>query len=71
MFLSLDKTPFDKNIVYNEIKFCENNDEDMITQCVMGDKVIDTPHGYFDNLLDKINGKLGGTVCTDEVLCNT
>lgn len=67
LFVCLGNTKFDKNAVYTEIKFCENNDENIVTQCVLGEKVIDTPHGYFDNLLDKINAKLGGTVSVYKV----
>lgn len=37
------------------------NDE-LTSQCVKGERVKTTPSGYFNNLLDKVNMKLGGIV---------
>ncbi len=74
--LFIENATIDKSTIYNFVKFGENNDKNIISQCVMGEKVVNTPQGYYDNLLDKINAKLGGTVssclllCWRELLCN-
>ncbi|KAH9403618.1 hypothetical protein TYRP_014803 [Tyrophagus putrescentiae] len=59
--LPSENATIDKSTIYNFVKFGENNDKNIISQCVMGEKVVNTPQGYYDNLLDKINAKLGGT----------
>lgn len=67
--LFIENATIDKSTIYNFVKFGENNDKNIISQCVMGEKVVNTPQGYYDNLLDKINAKLGGTVSSCLLLC--
>ncbi len=52
----------DADDLYAVSKYWDMENDQLTTQCVKGENVMNTPKGYFDNLLDKVNTKLNGIV---------
>ncbi len=48
--------------VYKAVKYFSDTEVDFISQCVRAEKAKAPPKGYFENVLDKINAKIGGIV---------
>ncbi|XP_017494677.1 PREDICTED: protein argonaute-2-like, partial [Rhagoletis zephyria] len=46
--------------VYKAVKYFSDTEVDFISQCVRAEKAKAPPKGYFENVLDKINAKIGG-----------
>ena len=46
--------------MYSLVKYTCDQEFGIVTQCFKGDFVTNPPNGYFDNLLQKMNGKMGG-----------
>lgn len=64
-FLFLENDSISNTDIYHAVKYFSDTEVDFISQCARGEKFRDIrgpPRGYYDNILDKINGKLGGLV---------
>src|SRR5262249_52984275 len=46
--------------MYGLIKYNCDQKFGIVSQCFNTDKLLNTPGGYFDNFLLKVNGKIGG-----------
>ncbi|KAJ6218814.1 hypothetical protein RDWZM_004626 [Blomia tropicalis] len=50
-------------LIYALTKYACDKTHGFICQCFRADRIDDTPRGYFDNFLLKVNGKLDGRNC--------
>lgn len=48
------------NVIYNITKLICDQEYGIISQCMKAEYIINCPRGYFDNFLQKVNGKFGG-----------
>lgn len=64
-FRSTEHLTLDADDLYAVSKYWDMENDQLTTQCVKGENVMNTPRGYFDNLLDKVNTKLNGIVSAD------